>query len=225
MNDNRFTSFGRRSTLLTVAALGAVVCVIGGRVLVAALQDTARTGSNSAESAPLAASADIQLANGTVSGLDIECGTFSEDLTSGLFAATGVSPGHASNASLCIKNVGSQQVNLSVLADELLDLDFACTGDEEAHGDTTCGADGVGELSGVLRVNYRVATCEGTNLVDSPVAVLKDNETVPTELGAIPAGETACYQLSLFYPNVSDDDVQRAQSDRSTWRFKFTGQA
>jgi hypothetical protein len=57
----------RRSVLLTVAALGGLVSLIGGAGLFSALTDTARTGTNSAESAALAGSADIQLAAGTFS--------------------------------------------------------------------------------------------------------------------------------------------------------------
>jgi hypothetical protein len=117
----------RRSALVTVSVLGGLVCLLGGTVLFSALQDTARTGTNSVESATLAASADIQLARGTFGAGGITCGTFSEDLTTGLFTATGVSPGYQTSIDefFCIKNVGSQQVTLSALADELTDLDFA----------------------------------------------------------------------------------------------------
>ena len=53
----------RRSVLGSLAALGVVVCGLGGTGLFAALTDTARGGPNSVESAPLAGSADIQLAD------------------------------------------------------------------------------------------------------------------------------------------------------------------
>src|SRR6266508_3353057 len=127
----------RRSSLLTLAALGALVCLIAGSGLFAALSDTARTGTNSVDSARLAGSADIQLATATKEiGFPIVCGDFSDDLTSGLFTATDVTPGYASTEALyCIRNVGSAQVALAALVDELTDIDISCTGDEALYGD------------------------------------------------------------------------------------------
>jgi hypothetical protein len=216
----------RRSALLTVAVLGGLVCLIGGTVLFSALQDTARTGTNSAESAAMAPSADIQLAHATIGAGGRECGAFAEDLTSGLFTASGVSPGYQSNAEhFCIKNVGSQPVTLSVLADELTDVDFACTGDEAANGDTTCGGDQLGELSSVLKVGYLVAPCSQTG-GSFPGPVLKDHATTPFALGTLAAGATGCYSTLIHYPSTTAVlAVQTAQSDRATWRFKFNAQA
>lgn len=217
----------RRSALLTVAVLGGLVCLIGGTVLFSALQDTARSGTNSAESAALAASADIQLARGTSSGNSVSCGTFSEDLSSGIFTVTGVSPGYqAPFEYFCIKNVGSQQVTLSALADELADVDFACTGDEVLHGDTTCGGDQLGELSGVLKVVYSVVDCATGVSGAQGFPFLKDNETTPHALGTLATGGTGCFFVSLaYFNNTANAAVQKAQSDRATWRFKFTAQA
>lgn len=224
----------RRSALLAIAVLGGVVSLLGGTVLYSALQDTARTGTNSAESAALGASADIQLALGTLppagsaNQTDIQCGTFSEDLTSGLFTVTGVTPGYQSNAELfCIKNVGSQQVTLSVLADELTDVDFACTGDEAANGDAaTCGGDQLGELSSVVKANYLITPCQNSVGGSFPGAILKDLVTTPFALGTLAAGATGCYKTILSYPaTTANAAVQTAQSDRVTWRFKFSAQA
>lgn len=216
----------RRSALSTVAVLGSLVCLIGGTVLFAALQDTARTGTNSVDSAALAASADIQLARATFNAGTIDCGTFSEDLSTGLFTVTGVSPGYSSQSEfVCIKNVGSQQVTLSALSDELIDVDFACTGDEALHGDTTCGGDQAGELSGVLRVGYETVACATASGSGASV-VLKDNATTPYALGTLASAATGCYSMRILYPSsTTNTAVQTAQSDRATWRFKFTAQA
>ena len=219
----------RRIALVLASALGAAVCLLGGTVLFSALQDTARTGTNSVESAALASSADIQLARGTFNGTtgNIDCGTFSEDLTTGLFTLSDVSPGFNQSPAeiLCIKNVGSQQVTLSVLADELTDVDFACTGDEATSGDTTCGGDQAGELSSVLRISYSTVTCQSpAGSGSSPV--LKDNATTPHALGSLAAAATGCYFASIIYPGSTPAaDVQKAQSDRVTWRLKFSAQA
>jgi hypothetical protein len=216
----------RRSALLTAAALGSVACLLGGTVLFSALQDTARTGTNSVDSAALGSSADIQLARGTPNNGNIDCGTFSEDLTSGLITASGVKAGDPNVSEFfCIKNVGSQQVTLSATADELTDVDFACTGDEAANGDTTCGGDQVGELSGVLTVAYVKGPCQGFG-GSAPTATLKNNATTPLALGTLAAGATNCYSANIQYQSTfANAAVQTAQSDRVTWRFKFSAQA
>lgn len=217
----------RRSALVTAAVLGGLVSLLGGTVLYSALQDTARTGTNSAESAAIGGSADIQLATATVpiQGGAITCGTFFENLTSGLFAVTAASPGSDSQELFCVKNVGSQPVALSTLADELTDVDFACTGDEEASGDA-CGGDQAGELSSVLTVGYAEAICEDFGGVGTAPVILKTHATTPYALGTLAAGATKCYATRLTYPaSTANADVQKAQSDRATWRVKFTAQA
>ena len=94
----------------------------------------------------MAASADIRVATATFNNGSLDCGTFSENLTTAFFTASGLTPGASAEApEYCIKNVGSQTVTLSVLADSLTDVDYACTGDEQLHGDNTCGSDGDGD--------------------------------------------------------------------------------
>ena len=220
----------RRITLVLASALGAVVCLLGGTVLFSALQDTARTGTNSAESAALGASADIKLATATPNAAnpaDIDCGTFSENLSSGLFNYTDLTPGFFSEVTLfCIKNVGSQSVTLSALADELTDVDVACTGDEAANGDATCGGDQAGELSAVLKPGYKSTPCQSSQGGSFPGPLLKDHPTTPVNLGTLAAGATGCYMTIVVYPSATPNaDVQKAQSDRVTWRIKFSAQA
>jgi hypothetical protein len=217
----------RRSVLITVAVLGGLVCLLGGTVLFSALQDSARTGTNSVESAAAAASADIQLATATLNGNTITCGAFSDNLSSGLVTATEVSPGYASGAqAFCIKNVGSQPVTLSALVDELTDVDFDCTGDEAANGDATCGGDKLGELSSVLGTGYSTRDCVTGNATLALGPSIKDHETTPQPLGTLAAAATGCFSLFVNYPPATPATaVQTAQSDRATWRFKFTGQA
>lgn len=226
MNGDRGRTTRRRSALLSVALLGGFVCLIGGSVLFSALQDTARTGTNSAESAALAASADIQIATATRTGSTTNCSTFSENLTTALFTITGVSPGFASSSEyLCLKNVGSQQVTLSGLADELADVDFDCTGDETLHGDTTCGGDLAGELSDVLRADYGVVDCQTAAGIGGASVLLNANATEPANLGTLASGATGCLALRVLYGIHTPAEQQAAQSDRVTWRFKFTAQA
>jgi hypothetical protein len=226
----------KRSALVTFAVLGGLVCLIGGTGLFAALQDSARSGPNSAESEALAASADIQVATatqvetgpvGTPEQFSVQCEAFSEDLTSPLHTVTGVTPNFVNNAWYCLKNVGSQQVTLSALSDELTDVDYACTGDEALHGDTTCGSGGTGELSSVLRVAYRELNCATANGGGSS-QLLRDNAATggAVALGTIAAGETRCFRADVEYPlGTPSVEVQRAQSDRAAWRFRWVAQA
>jgi hypothetical protein len=220
----------RRSVLLTVAALGVLVSLFGGTVLFSALQDTARTGTNSAESAALPGAApDIQLASATRTGTGpVVCGAYSDNLSSGLVSTTGLAPGSSLSADyFCIKNAGSKAVTLTAQAEELTDVDFACTGDEAANGDTTCGGDQLGELSSVLKIVYAPHDCQTGVFGSGNMSILKDSETTPTSLGdSLAAGATGCYSVEVWYPDTTAAAAaQKAQSDRATWRFKFTAQA
>lgn len=213
----------RRSVLLTMAALGAVISLVGGTSLFAALTDTAQTGTNSAQSAAMAASADIQLATGSFNAGKIDCGTFSEDLTSGLITVSDVGPGYfGSFAYFCVKNVGSQDISLSALAAELTDRDTACTGDEVEYDATTCGGDAAGELSSVLKVNYSTVNCD-TASGSGASPLLANNATTAHGLGTLAVNTTACFSTGLLYQSSTDTvAAQRAQSDTVTWRYKFS---
>ena len=220
----------RRSSLLTLAALGALISLVGGTGLFAALTDTARTGTNTVDSAALAGSADIQLATATrvnAPPFTITCGEYSEDLASGFFAAQDVTVGHQSPYSyLCIRNVGSQSVFVGALAEELTDVDLACTGDESLHGDTTCGGDQAGELSAVLRLSYFRNECEGGSGSGQSMNLATNSTSTAFFPGTLAPGEAACFSVAFDYPTTATDEaVQRAQSDRATWRFKFTAQS
>ena len=220
----------RRSALLTIAVLGGLVSLLGGTVLFAALQDTARTGTNSAESAALPSAApDLQLATATRNGTGpIACGAFADNLASGLVAVSGVSPGYLSPpAYFCLKNAGGSAVSLSAQVEELTDIDIACTGDEAANGDTSCGGDQAGELSGVLEGVYTPVNCQTGVFGNGAGSVLSDNQATPTPIpGPLAAGATGCFSYEVHYPSgTAAAATQVAQSDRVTWRIKFTGQA
>jgi hypothetical protein len=227
MNGAQTKRTERRSVLLTAAALGAFVCLFSGTVLFSALTDTARTGTNSAESAALAASADVQLATATRAGDTISCGMFVENLSTPLFTVVGVGPGFQTVTEYaCIKSIGSQEVTVSAAADELTDTDYACTGDEDLHGDTTCGGDQAGELSSVLFASYSVVNCQTAAHITGASLLLKDSPASPVNLGTLAPGGTACLSMSLIYGSSRPvTEQQAAQSDRSTWRAKFTAQA
>ena len=220
----------RRSSLITISALGLVICLFGGTGLFAALQDTATTGQNEAETAPLAGSADLQLAEivpDTALPGFTACGTWVEDLATGLFDAQNLTPGGggASNK-VCIRNVGSQTVGLTLDAFDLTDTELACTGDEADYGDLTCGS-GAGELSAVLQIRVSPESCaDNSPLGSSETVALADLDGTPVVLLNLVPNDIRCYGFSAALPDPPvTDAVQRAQSDRSTWRFRFIGTA
>jgi hypothetical protein len=215
----------RRASLLTLAALGLVVCLVGSTGLFAALTDTARTGTNQVTTPGLASSADIVVASTIDSAGSLACGTYSDDLATGLIDFTASPPYANADSFLCVKNVGSQALSsLTVQADELTDVDTACTGDEEANGDATCGGDAAGELADVLDVTVGWDACPYQMWTDtSPTTTLLASSTTPITLPTLAVGEEVCFLLRVAYPTAgaSPEAIQRAQSDTVTWRFRF----
>ena len=133
----------RRSVLLTLAALGVLVSVVGGVGLFAALTDSATTGTSTAESSALGGSADIKIATASVpdgsAGGNLVCGESSENLATGPFTVSNLATGYVGpRAYFCVANLGSEQVDLSLDVFEGVDVDFACTGDEALTGDASC---------------------------------------------------------------------------------------
>jgi hypothetical protein len=207
--------------------LGLLICLIGGTGLFASLTDSAHTGTNTINSSALPSSADLQLAAATHAAAPIVCDTFSDNLATGLFDLTDSLPQFHYGAFLCIKNAGSQPVSLSGAVDQLTDVDTDCTGDEADSGDSTCGGDAVGELSGVFEVTFNEASCTTSEFVAAyGPSLLSTLDGTPTAMGTLGAGETKCFTVDIGYGyGVSGAEKQRAQSDKVTWRFVFTGQA
>ncbi|HEX5014309.1 MAG TPA: hypothetical protein VFV72_09145 [Candidatus Limnocylindrales bacterium] len=217
--------------------MGLIVSVLGSTGLFAALSDTARTGQNQIDSAPLAGSAELKIQPATYTppsplggGESISCPLtgWVDDLTTGGFTATSVQPGFDSgNTYYCIQNAGSQTVHLLGNTDSVIDVENGCTGDEALLGDTSCGGALIedGELSDVIQVRWAPVSCVTVVSGGETTIQIDGNETAPVDLGLIAPGEIRCFGLGAFYPTVTPvDEVQRAQSDRIQWRFKFTGQ-
>jgi hypothetical protein len=221
----------RRSILLTLSTLGVLISLLGGTGLFAALTDTADVGPNHLDTAPLAGSADLKVAeleNG-------QCLTYQDNLVTEFILGANFVPGDETSNQLCIKNVGSQTVSLAVTAVDLVDFDYDCTGDEQEYGDQTCGPnvpDPVGELSSVIDALFVTVDCGtgapsgspfGSNLHD-----LVGNPLFISVTG-LGSNEVACFDIHLSEPDGQTGypvaDLQKAQSDSLTWTFRFTGQA
>lgn len=214
-----------RSKWLALVLLGLVASLLPLTGIIAGTSDTAQTGTNSAASRSEPASADIVLARGGYVGADgsFECGAFTENLTTGFFALTNLTQGDmasanvdAANHELCVKNVGAAPVDVRVFVVERVDDEVSCTGDEADH-DQTCGS-GVGELGDALVLHVGPDLSCGGN-VGAEGQSFSTLETTGYLLGSLAPGQQLCGRLGVFYPNVSNTILQRAQSDQVTWRY------
>ena len=214
----------RRSILLTLVALGAVITLIGGSGLFAALTDTASTGTNSIRSAALSSSADLQLATATWGGSPpvFTCGTFAENLTSPFLSAS-LQPGGGILQRFCLRNLGSASVTLSARAIDIVNFELDCTGDEAGY-DATCGSDAAGELGAVLYSSFYAVDCNDVTSSELSRRTL-DSATTPEPLGSLGSGETRCFWVTLNHDTGPVAAVQAAQSDEVTWRYQFSAQA
>jgi hypothetical protein len=219
----------RRPLLATVAAFGAVVTLAGTTGVFAVFTDRATTGQNSWATKSLPHAADLQLATST---LDVgttwvaTCGTFTDDLESGIVTMSNAAPGDGFNTDfLCVKNAGSQTVDVKTSAIDVSDVDTACTGDEAAV-DESCGSapagqpENPGELSPLVKLSLHVADCADANQGGAGIGVLA-NLTGATVTSLAP-GEVTCVRFDTSY-DPTEAEAMAAQSDTVTWRFAFDG--
>ena len=210
----------RRPVLLTLAAVGGVIVLLGGTGIFAALSDTARSGTNSVDSDALPPSSDLQVA---MWGVPTICGPFGDDLTSSPIIVSGP-PGSGSGDYLyCLRNVGSHSVHLSMSLEELEETETGCTGDENIF-DTTCGS-GPGELGDFVSVNHQYfSSCFDDAPSGGEIILVRAHQTTPASLGTLLPGETRCFSAQIVGYLATPTQLQQAQSDRLTWRFAWTGQ-
>jgi len=218
-----------RQMLRLTFILGVLVTVLGGTGVFASFTDTAQGGVNSVGSGARPSAADLQIATATVSGSVVTCGAFSDNTSTAQFTLTNVQPTTpTAKTYICLRNVGSGALTLSMTAPSLRDLDTSCTGDEAAAGDTTCGNNGQGELSDVIAVGSSTVDCRDiATILGGTGDLLSRINAIPAEVAAdvLAAGATSCVELSVRYVGSSETEIQVAQSDTVTWNFLFTGVA
>lgn len=224
----------RRPLLTSIAALGGVITLASTTGVFAVFTDRATTGTNTFATKGLPRAADLQLANGDIAIDDttgvwtVNCGTYSDNLSTGLVTMTDAVPLDGfSTDFVCVKNTGSQTVDVTTSAIDITDEDTDCTGDEPTVDDT-CGLDHqltgfppkAGELSPFLHVTLIVAPCDNGNQGGHGIGTLPEatNATVAT----LAPGETKCVRYSVTY-SATEAEAQIAQSDTTTWRFAFDG--
>ena len=224
----------RRPLLASIAALGGVITLASTTGVFAVFTDRATTGTNSFATKGLPHAADLQIANGTIviddtTGIwNVDCGTYSENLATGLVTMSNAVPGDGFGTDfVCVKNVGSQTVDVTTSAIDVTDEDTDCTGDEAAV-DTTCGVDTnavgqppqAGELSPRIHIGMVVAPCDDANQGGSGIGTL-DNINGAT-VATLAPGQAKCVKYNVDYI-ATEAQAQVAQSDTATWKFAFDG--
>lgn len=221
-----------RHSLRVVVVLGMLITLVGGTGIYATISDRALTGPSDVTSDSLARAANLGIAQLQLppNNGPFTCDRYFDDLTSPLFTFI-ATPGRQADAYFCVVNSGSRAVDVTLTSTDVTDLDVACTGDEAAFGDTTCGSVGgipqVGELSPNLTVETDLYQCD-TGALLSPgtpdfTSSLAGLGTIPyTTLGTLLPGTQLCLRLRVYWASTGDLG-QVSQSDEVTWRFAFDG--
>jgi hypothetical protein len=213
-----------RPVLASIVALGGVLTLAGTTGVFATFTDHATTGTNSVTSKALPKAADVQLAIGTPQGDGsvISCGTYSDDLETPVMTVTNAEAGGAFGSTfVCIKNAGSQSIEVTTSTLGLTDEDVDCTGDEN-QVDETCGLDvndvpQAGELSPLLNVRVTTAPCISANdfFQYPPVALPSLSDL---DIGGLAPNAVMCANFGLFY-DATESQALTAQSDTVTWQY------
>ncbi len=243
---------GRNSLRLTIV-LGALITVMGSTGIFAVFTDRSTTGPNTVTSGSLLHAADLKIAaaadvggaylcdrdnDGQFEPADSTIAWTQDNTLTGQFGVANLQPGDTRNGAMfCLYNGGSSALGLTATALDLLDVDIDCTGDEQAAGDTDCGPGPteivrVGELSSVLVVDLMRVTCELSSsfthqVIGTASSGLADFNGLGLGVGTLlQPGQTTCILSTVRYPSTTDAAAQqRAQTDRTTWRFAFDGTA
>lgn len=214
----------QRQMLRLTLILGVMVTILGGTGVFAVFTDQANGGSNTVNSGALARAADLHIAPGTLT-MGIACTQYADDTSTAQFTIqdfrTGTQP---VRAYVCLRNVGSATLDLTATAANLLDVDVACTGDEAAAGDATCGNNGTGELAVVVGVTTRQVNCQTLAPTGGLTQGLDRWGSAPWSFGAssLVAGGIACIEFEIRHSGL-EAASQLAQSDTVTWNFRFEG--
>ena len=231
-----------RHSLRMVMVLGVLITLVGGTGIFAVFSDRATTGTSDVTSGALGKAADLKIAMATpqdpMNSGPFNCDPPLDDLVTPLFNFTATA-GNADERFLCVYNVGSSALDLSLSAIDITDLDVDCTGDEAAFGDTNCGLEPTsltplpGELSPNLTIETDLYDCNtGAGLLTPGVP---DFQATLAGLGAAPttllpaagltnltAGASVCVRLRVRWA-ATGDNAQVSQSDEATWKFAFDG--
>lgn len=211
----------RRSILLSMVMLGGVVTAVAGTGTFAPFTDRATSGPNSVASGARPKAADLKVAYSVsdFTACNTAATTYVDDSTTPGLQVADAQPGTDRSVNFCLKNGGASPLTVTSTITGLVDVDNACTGDE-AIVDSTCGNNGLGELSSVLFwTMYRLSCTEGFGPGSFGGSLAAPT---PVGLGTLSPDEIGCFIVYTHYPqNRTAEDVQKAQSDTASWKFAF----
>lgn len=153
---------------------------------------------------------------------DAGCAGFTDSLPPLVIDAAASAGGSVADVTICVQSADASGRFLTLVVQELVNVDPACTGDE-ASVDASCGEGALGELSDSLVQLVGVKPCRRNPRPDTIW------ERSLSELSANPLllarrlheDRILCVRLVLRYePDAAASVV--SQSDRATWRYSFT---
>lgn len=215
----------KRSVLVSVMVLGAVVTLVMGAGTFAVFTDRATTDQNSAQSKELPRAADLKLAFGVTGPSACATATYVDTHAMPAMSISDAEPGTQVSRWYCLKNAGSAALDVTSTVIDVVNVEIDCTGDEGAPGiDATCVSGEEGELGSVLVFYPRQVNCDLSPGGISGYGGFLSSPEPPVSLGTLAPGAILCGSIEVFYPlNRSTEDELRAQSDTVTWRFAFDG--
>lgn len=218
----------QRQMLRLTLILGVMVTLLGGTGVFAVFTDQASGGVNSVTTGSLAKAAELVIAPAQ-GGQIVSCGQYQDNTATAQFTLTDFQISTATQRSyVCLRNSGSAPLDLTLQAMNVRDLDTDCTGDEAASGDATCGNNGTGELSFVVSVDAHQVNCQTVQRQTGLAQTLDRWGTAASAFGAsqVAPGGIACIEFELRYSQSATAlQQQLAQSDNTTWIFRFEGSA
>jgi predicted ribosomally synthesized peptide with SipW-like signal peptide len=217
-------------SLIRVMAVGAVITLAGGSGIYALFSDRAMTGSNSVTTGdvptPPPGDTHLQIANTSSGDYPLGCGTFSDDLATGLFTIADLTASSYPYSLICLKNAGTTTMaTVSMTVEDLVETETGCSTGEVAAGDATCGNDLEGELSSGLVAFLNRPACS-TGSTSGPAGYL-DLATLQWSAIILPGSALAPGDIACVYVGVTwtgdATTLQLTQTDQLTWRFAFDG--
>lgn len=216
----------RRRLLIALTAVASVIVSLGAVNVFAAVNDYVLTETNRVSTAAQPVAVDLRVAPRSQGSDGLwRCGPWTDEAMSPLFTLDATHLRADNHATFCLRNDGATRVDLSTTVQDIVDIDVECTGDEVLL-DPTCGPgpDGQkqpGELTKALQLLYFTVDCDTNELSSEPLAPLHplgEQVAKPVSLGSLDAGLYNCYLVAL---HIEPSDLQAAQTDTVTWRFRF----
>ena len=225
----------RRPILLSAATLGAGLSLVATTGTWSVFQDTNVSDDVVAETGELGRAVDVEVAPIPLySGVEA-CSALAESAWSSTGAVgssvtfTDLEGFSSSSVDYCVRNGGSTAAALSVgLADAVVDVEVTC-GPDEGTVDDTCEAGGAGELSGFLEIasNLNGAAARYEQGPTNDLLIMDPGQSQPAvryTFGSIAPDEIVVItlQIKLVGSDLTPEQRQTIQSDRSTWNWAFT---